>query len=215
MKADVAEVIPLRRWAVMYFDDPDCYQHFRADIECLLHKKRDGRAFWPDGARVLFWCVCCEHAEMVQVEQPATIFNSFYRTKDVQGSEVHDEYRTTHLGDTCDKFVRLTCRNVEPDWPPMVSIRRLPSTQLRSHFTYLIPDERDKASSSWVGYPEMCKALAHARQTSGDRGASNCWLVQTCSPTVRVAMASSGVSYPVPDTVDIPLPYSGGIPGIL
>lgn len=114
-------MVPLRRWAAVYFVGPDCYQHLRADQGCLRSKIKDGRAFWA-GARVL-WCICCEHAEMVLVEQQDTIFNDFFMPSDVPGCEVR-EHRTTHFGDEEDKVVRFTTRNLILDWPVVTSLRR-------------------------------------------------------------------------------------------
>lgn len=60
--ADVREVVPLQRWRAIFFVGPDCYQHLRADVECLPNKIADCRAFWG-GAMVLcfaasgrIWC---------------------------------------------------------------------------------------------------------------------------------------------------------------
>lgn len=82
---DVREVVSLQRWKSIYFVGPNCYQHLRADVDCLPAKIRDGRAFWA-GAMVM-WCICCPRSDSVLVEQPDTIFDDYFHVEDVGGVE--------------------------------------------------------------------------------------------------------------------------------
>ena len=106
-KGEVADIIDLHMWEIVFFVGPNCYQHMRRDT-CLDRKKGDGRAYWA-GAMVL-WCLTCPYALAVIVEQPDSIV---YDYVDFEGlPDVHlVETRTSWHGDSSDKFMRLALRN--------------------------------------------------------------------------------------------------------
>jgi hypothetical protein len=153
-RGDARDVIHLAQWARVYCFPP-CFQQLRADENCLECKIADGRAFW--GCAFVIWCICCDHADVVVVEQSDTIVHDFL---DLSGyADVHVmEFRTSEYGDARDKFVRLTLRNAtiaEPTFPA----RRTPK-QPDEHRQFRNPDQRDRARSTWQPMPNTCRAVA-------------------------------------------------------
>ena len=156
-RGDARDILPLTRWARVYLFPP-CFQQLRADVNCLGPKIADGRAFW--GSAFVIFCICCEHADMVIVEQSDTIVHDyldFTAYPDVQVAE----FRTTEYGDAKDKFVRLTLRNAvisAPNHAPQRAVR-----EPNAHRRFANPDERDRVRSSWQPFPNTCTAVAQAR----------------------------------------------------
>ena len=153
---DVRDVVHLAHWEAAYFF-PNCFQHFRHDVDCLPNKIDDGRAFWA-GAFVL-WCLCCPNASSVFVEQPDTIV---YDYVSVEGWAELRNFYTSQYGDSPDKFVRLALRHASIE-PP--TLPRAPAPQARNQFradhtTYPDQESRDRARSSWRSFPQLCAAMA-------------------------------------------------------
>lgn len=157
--ADVREIVPLQQWKAIFFVGPDCYQHLRADVECLPHKIADGRAFW--GGAMVVWCLCCKWADMVLVEQPDTIANDYLEAEKMPGVKVY-QVNTANYGDTPHKFLRLTTRNMILQPPPLPKARIVKEGN-RSQFRFLTSEERDRARSSWASFTNLCDSLAAAR----------------------------------------------------
>ena len=127
---DVRDVVHLAHWEAAYFF-PNCFQHFRHDVDCLPNKIDDGRAFWA-GAFVL-WCLCCPNAASVFVEQPDTIGHDYMDLESLPGVNVVT-MRTSEVGDKSDKFMRFTLVNAA--LPIVKGPRRRPTTPRRSPVSY-------------------------------------------------------------------------------
>lgn len=152
-QGDIRDVLPLQHWERVYFFPP-CFQHLRADVECLPRKVQDGRAYW--GCALVLWCLACPNADAVVVEQPDTIVNDGLR---LPPSVDLVEFRTPMFGDDLDKFVRLALRNAS--LPPFVRQAATPISQShRSQFQFASADERDRVRSSWGPHAHTCSALA-------------------------------------------------------
>ncbi|KAL3920329.1 MAG: hypothetical protein SGPRY_005292 [Prymnesium sp.] len=134
--ADVRDVVALQHWRAIFFVGPDCYQHLRADVDCLPHKIADGRAFW--GGAMVIWCICCEWATMVLVEQPDTIVHDYLDTQDMPGVAVR-HVNMANYGDAPHKFLRLTTRNMSLRPPPFPRAD-IEKNQDRSQFQFLTPE---------------------------------------------------------------------------
>ena len=157
-RGDVRDIIALTRWARIYFFPP-CYQQLRADENCLGHKIADGRAFW--GCAFVIWCICCDSADSVIVEQPDTIVHDYLDFSAYPDVEVV-EFRTSAYGDERDKFVRLTMRNAVIEAPTMPPRRQHKSPN--EHRQFANPDQRDRARSDWTPMRRTCAAVADLQQ---------------------------------------------------
>lgn len=157
-QGDVREALDLKEWEAVYFVGPNCYQMLRGDADCLPRKMADGRTFWA--IAFLLYCLCCPNTQMLLIEQPDTVAHEYLPLEKFEDVEVH-EWRTTQYGDSKDKFMRLTTRNMllpPPEQPEAKRGTQAPRTQ----FAYPTPDERDRDRSSWAHYPKMCATLAKA-----------------------------------------------------
>ena len=156
-RGDVRDLITLKNWSAIYFF-PNCYQQLRRDADCLPLKIRDGRAFW--GCAMVLWCLCCASADLVVVEQPDTIVYDYHVPEGV----VLHEFRTSHLGDSTDKFVRLAIRGVDaPQFDgrePKRRRARQTEQRGRSQFRYVDAEARDRARSSYASHPLTCERMA-------------------------------------------------------
>ena len=157
-QGDLRDIIALRVWLVIFFVGPPCFQHMERD-DCLEAKIDDMRAFWA-GVTV-WWCVTCPYALSVLVEQPNTIGHRFVDAGRLEGVQVH-HLRTGKYGDTPDKYVRLTTRNLSIESPPYPDAPAVPKGE-RPLSLYKDADERDRAKSSWRPFVKMCASLARAR----------------------------------------------------
>lgn len=153
---DVRDLLTIQVWERAYFFPP-CYQQLRGDLDCLPHKIDDGRAFW--GCALVLHVLFTVTSHMVFVEQPDTIVADCFNPAEWSDTEIY-EFRTAHFGDTSDKFVRLTTRNVSLSAPPHAD--RHPPPLPRSQFDYPDAEARDRARSTWQLHPETCAALAKA-----------------------------------------------------
>ena len=109
-QGDVRDIINVRMWDAIYFVGPNCFQHLRYD-QTLQSKIDDGRAFW--GGAMVLWCLCCEHAKALILEQPDTIVFDYVIPEALVGVEMI-ELQTRELGDECaNKYVKLLGRNFE------------------------------------------------------------------------------------------------------
>ena len=162
-QGDVRDVIHLTVWHRAFFFPP-CYQQLRGDLDCIVSKIADKRAFW--GCLQVLYCIVSVCALMVFVEQPDTIFGDCFDPDAWAAVELY-EFRTAHYDDPSDKFVRLTTRNVRLQAPthPFSQPDRVP----RSQFDYRDADERDRVRSSWTPHAHTCRALAAASPISPDR----------------------------------------------
>ena len=153
---DVRDIVHLTHWEAAYFF-PNCFQHFRHDVDCLPHKIDDGRAFWA-GAFVL-WCLSCPHAAAVFVEQPDTIV---YDYVNVAGWADLCNFYTSQYGDSPDKFVRLALRHASIAQPtlPRAAAPRARNESRADHTTYRDQEARDRARSSWRPFSRLCAAMA-------------------------------------------------------
>jgi hypothetical protein len=160
-KGDFRVIVNIKEWRGIFFGGPPCFQHLRADEDCLEHKIADGRAFFA--GLVVFYCICAGWALMRVVEQPDTICYDILDPA-VDGSGVAlFEVSSTQFGDSWHKFFRFALRNAT--LPPAEHPRRR-NYGRASQFAYSTPDERDRARSSWAGLPETCKAVARCRPKS-------------------------------------------------
>lgn len=159
-QGDVRDIIHLTVWhRALFF--PPCYQQLRGDLDCIVNKIADKRAFW--GCLQVLHCIFSVCALMVFVEQPDTIFGDCFDPDEWAAVELY-EFRTAHYDDPSDKFVRLTTRNVCLRAPthPFTQPDRAP----RSQFNYRDADERDRMRSSWEPHAQTCRALAAASPIS-------------------------------------------------
>ena len=159
-KGDVRPLLTITVWQRAYLFPP-CFQQLRGDLDCIELKIEDGRAFW--GSAMVLLCIFLTTALMLLVEQPDTIFNDAFDADAWPDVQVH-EFRTAQYGDSPDKFVRLTTRNVALPPPPFPGARspRPP----RSQFDFANPDERDRSRSTWQPFEGTCAALASAKPLS-------------------------------------------------
>ena len=158
-QGDVRDIIHLRLWDAIYFVGPNCYQHMRHD-QTLQAKLDDGRAFW--GGAMVLWCLCCEYAKALIMEQPDTIVFDYVISESLVGVEMI-ELQTRDLGDECaNKFVKLIGRNFELRTPsPAERPLRPDKLQRRpAVWEHKNPDERDKARSTWLDKPNLCEYVA-------------------------------------------------------
>ena len=153
---DVRDLLVIRVWERAYFFPP-CFQQLRGDLDCLANKIDDGRAFW--GCATVLHALFSVTANMVFVEQPDTLVTDCFDHTEWPDTELY-EFRTVHYGDSSDKFVRLTTRNVNLSPPPHSD--RQPPPLPRSQFNYPNAEARDRARSTWQSHPETCSALAKA-----------------------------------------------------
>ena len=160
-QGDVRDVLHLAVWHRAFFFPP-CFQQLRGDLDCIVNKIEDKRAFW--GCLQVLYCIFSVSALMVFVEQPDTIFGDCFDPDEWPAVELY-EFRTAHYDDPSDKFVRLTTRNVRLQAPthPFSKPERAP----RSQFNFRDADERDRIRSSWAPHAHTCRALAAARPASG------------------------------------------------
>ena len=150
---DVRDVVHLTTWDAIYFFPP-CYQHLRADVECLPLKICDGRAFW--GCAMVLWCLCCPHSAMVVVEQPDTIVYDGLLIPQV----TFYQFRTPQLGDArVDKFMRIAARGCSLMLPSVASPPPWGQARLGEQ-SYASADERDRARSSWRVFPHTAAICA-------------------------------------------------------
>ena len=156
-EGDVMDILDLQLWDAIYFVGPECYQHLRWDRFCLQHKIADGRAYWG-GAKVL-WCICCPHARMIIVEQPDTIGHDYMDLSSLPGVSVK-EMRTSEVGDTSDKFMRLTLVNAV--LPEVRGPRTRAATRRKSHHEYASVEEQCRDRSTWAHHPRLCELVAMA-----------------------------------------------------
>ena len=157
-RGDVRDVVAATHWARIYFFPP-CFQQLRADQNCLSHKVADGRAFF--GCAFVIWCICCDNADVVVVEQSDTIVHDYLDFSDEVATcpDVQVvEFRTSEYGDKHDKFVRLTLRNASIAPPTHAPRRSLRAPN--AHRQYANADERDRSRSSWAPMPNTCKTVA-------------------------------------------------------
>ena len=162
-QGDVRDILHLAVWhRALFF--PPCFQQLRGDLDCIVNKIEDKRAFW--GCLQVLYCIFSVSALMVFVEQPDTIFGDCFDPDEWPAVELY-EFRTAHYDDPSDKFVRLTTRNVRLQAPthPFSKPERAPRTQ----FDYRDADERDRIRSSWTPHAHTCRALAAATPISLDR----------------------------------------------
>lgn len=113
-RGDVRDVVGLCMWDIIFAVGPNCYQHLRADLECLSFKIADGRAFW--GGVGVVWSLCLACRGLV-VEQPDTIVHDYLTFPSEAGVTV-TECSTTNYGDEAHKFLRMTSVNLRvPEAP--------------------------------------------------------------------------------------------------
>ena len=151
---DACDLLDIQVWARAYFFPP-CFQQLRGDLDCLPCKIDDGRAFW--GCALVLHVLFTVTALMVCVEQPDTLVADCFDPYDWPDTKVY-EFRTAHYGDSSDKFVRLTTRNVRLEAPQHAD--RQPPPLPRSQFDYADAEARDRARSTWRQHPKTCAALA-------------------------------------------------------
>ena len=154
-QGDIRDVIGLACWHRVYMFPP-CFQQLRADKDCLPLKIADGRAFW--GCAFVIWCIACNHADAVIVEQPDTIVHDYLDLSAFSDVCV-TEFRTSAFGDSHDKFVRITLRNAQLETPRFRPAQR-GSKPPNAHLRHANPDARDRARSTLVPMPKTCAALA-------------------------------------------------------
>jgi hypothetical protein len=119
-KGDFRVIVNIKEWRGIFFGGPPCFQHLRADEDCLEHKIADGRAFFA--GLVVFYCICAGWALMRVVEQPDTICYDILDPA-VDGSGVAlFEVSSTQFGDSWHKFFRFALRNAT--LPPAEHPRR-------------------------------------------------------------------------------------------
>jgi hypothetical protein len=100
-KGDFRVIVNIKEWRGIFFGGPPCFQHLRADEDCLEHKIADGRAFFA--GLVVFYCICAGWALMRVVEQPDTICYDILDPA-VDGSGVAlFEVSSTQFGDSWHK----------------------------------------------------------------------------------------------------------------
>ena len=94
------------------------------------------------------------------VEEPDTVVYDYHVP---DGVTLH-EFRTSNLGDSTDKFVRLAVRGADA---PQLDHRergqrlaRRVEQAGRSQFRYANADARDRARSSYASHPRTCQRLA-------------------------------------------------------
>ena len=164
-QGDVRDVIDLRMWSIAWFLGPNCFNQMRRDKHAA-HKIADGRAFWA--IAFVEWCLDCPYARAIVLEQPDTIAHDFINMSGRHNTFVL-EFRSSWLGDTRDKFIRLTTVNMGS--PKLTGLMKQKTglrvgrgaggdTDMRmredaivarpKHTDYPNAEARDKDRSSWL-----------------------------------------------------------------
>ena len=158
-KGDMQLVVPLKRWKAVFCVGPPCYQHLRGDIRCLQSKVDDCRAYWA-GAMVC-WCLCqiSQYAVVGLLEQPDVLAHDHLDVASMEHAHVR-ELRTSLLGDSKCKFMRLTVWNGELPTIEAADAYTGIKDARPSHVEYRDDDARDRARSTWEPYVKTAAWVA-------------------------------------------------------
>ena len=129
------------------FAFPPCYNHLRADEHTIQFKLNDSRAFFA--GLLVIRCAYIRGGGTIVIEQPDSLVSDLWPFSGLV------EFRTSNMGDSPDKFVRLSLvrgRLQDGLLPADRSTRRPKHDSRIPYLDYESAEARDRDKSSWVNF---------------------------------------------------------------